>query len=257
MAAKIRGAEVSVTATVQTVAFADAMRHYTLVNEGTDSIFYRFDSNSSDTLSGDAAALKALNVCELQVGEGVVLDPPVSSIQVVCATSLTATLRILSGRLSSSVSVSVETGDLQIGAVEIKDHDGTDRAAVDSSNRLTVTDAQVLAKLIAAPATAAAQATMEAAIEADGLDVSAHHVSRTALTGADDTIALGAAYRNIRYWLDAGASPCYVAYDGAANSTDPLIDDGFVYQHKFDSDGISNLYIESTGSTGSINMEAW
>ena len=220
MAAKIRGAEVSVTATVQTVAFADAMRHYTLVNEGTDSIFYRFDSNSSDTLSGDAAALKALNVCELQVGEGVVLDPPVSSIQVVCATSLTATLRILSGRLSSSVSVSVPIRACD--AVETFITDG-----------------------------------MEAAIEADGLDVSAHHVSRTALTGADDTIALGAAYRNIRYWLDAGASPCYVAYDGAANSTDPLIDDGFVYQHKFDSDGISNLYIESTGSTGSINMEAW
>ncbi len=33
---------------------------------------------------------------------------------------------------------SITTGDIEIGAVEIKDHDGTDRAAVTSSNALKV-----------------------------------------------------------------------------------------------------------------------
>ncbi len=36
---------------------------------------------------------------------------------------------------------SLATSDVQIGAVEIKDHDGTDRAAVDASNQLAVADA--------------------------------------------------------------------------------------------------------------------
>jgi len=37
-----------------------------------------------------------------------------------------------------SVPVTLKTGEIEIGAVEIKDHDGTDHAAVDSSNRLSV-----------------------------------------------------------------------------------------------------------------------
>ena len=89
------------------------------------------------------------------------------------------------------------------------------------------------------------------------MDASSYYHSRTALTGADQTIALGAAYRNIHVWLDSGSSPCYIAVDAAANSDDPRIEDADVYARHFDATGASNVYIESTGSTGYINVEAW
>jgi len=89
------------------------------------------------------------------------------------------------------------------------------------------------------------------------MDASAYYHTRTALTGADQTIALGAAYHNIKVWLDSGASPCYIAVDAAANSDDPRIDDSVAYSRHFDADGVANIYIESTGAVGYINVEAW
>lgn len=42
-------------------------------------------------------------------------------------------------------SATVQTGDIEIGAVELKDHDGSDRAAVNSSNELLVRDNDLIA----------------------------------------------------------------------------------------------------------------
>ena len=106
------------------------------------------------------------------------------------------------------------------------------------------------------PATEDKQDTLLAALDRP-MDASAYYHTRTALTGADQTIALGAAYHNIKVWLDSGASPCYIAVDAAANSDDPRIDDSVAYSRHFDADGVANIYIESTGAVGYINVEAW
>ena len=89
------------------------------------------------------------------------------------------------------------------------------------------------------------------------MDAAAYYHARTALTGADQTIALGATYRNVRVWLDSGSSTCYIALTGAANNDDPLLEDNMILTYPLDEDGASSVYIESTGSAGYINVEAW
>ncbi len=100
--ANIKGRKVSVTATAAAVVFADAMRAYTLTNLDTaNSIWYRTATNAQDTFAGIASVLDALLGSEIKPGESVVLDPPVTALNVVCATGLTAALRVMAGRLVS------------------------------------------------------------------------------------------------------------------------------------------------------------
>lgn len=87
------------------------------------------------------------------------------------------------------------------------------------------------------------------------------HQSRVALTGAAQAIALGGTYRNLRLWLDTGASSCSVRINPAGTTTaadanDPRITDGDAYRRSFQR-GITTAFIFSNGSTGSINVEAW
>ncbi len=140
----IKGETVSAVATVQVVQFTDAMRGCTLVNDDADNAaFYRNVADVTDTFQGTATQLRAMGGAELLAGEAHYLAPPVSSIQMVCATALDAEVRVIPGVLASSLNVDINAGDLQIGAVEIKDHDGTDRAAVNASNELAVSIAEM------------------------------------------------------------------------------------------------------------------
>lgn len=117
-------------------------------------------------------------------------------------------------------------------------------------------DRQAAANAILATLDTRAHGT-QVAVESSEMVVSSYYHQRTALTSADQTIALGATYRNIRVWLDSGASNCHIALDGGANTDDPLISDADAYNRHLDSDGVANIYIESLGSTGYINVEAW
>lgn len=101
------------------------------------------------------------------------------------------------------------------------------------------------------------------AVELVSREIEPHeiHQSRVALTGAAQTVALGAAYRNIRLWLDAGSSNASIRInpDGtttAADANDPTIADTDTYNRSLQR-GISILYFFSAGSTGTLNVEAW
>jgi len=96
-------------------------------------------------------------------------------------------------------------------------------------------------------------------MQLDPMPANGYYKSRTALTGAAQTIALGAAYDNILVWLDSGAAPCNIALAPgvAAAATDPRIEDNMVYKRHLDSDGASNIYLLSAAASGSVNVEAW
>ena len=84
---------------------------------------------------------------------------------------------------------------------------------------------------------------------------SSYHHSRTALTGADQTITLDPPRKTIRAWLSPGSAPVYVALDGAANSDDPELSDSESYTRELTSPTAA-IYIESTAAIGYINVEA-
>lgn len=117
MALRLEGQELSVIATVQDVNFPAAERYYTLKNDGTSSAFYR-QKDDGQTFQGNAAALKALSGSELKAGESVILDPPMTRLEIVCAAGLTATVRVIPGRLAPNYDVTVNA-DLDIGNVHL------------------------------------------------------------------------------------------------------------------------------------------
>lgn len=105
--AKLKGQSLAVTATVQTVAFGDTLQAYTLTNDGSDDVFYRFMPKDADTFEGNAAALRGCGGAELKSGESVVLLPPVPSIQIVAATAESATVRVLPGAMAGNLQATI------------------------------------------------------------------------------------------------------------------------------------------------------
>jgi len=93
----IRGQQLAVTATVQTAKTTDPNRHWSVVNDGASSAYLLFDPKQDTTFQGIGSALVALGGIELKAGESLVLEPPMSSFLIVCATAGTATVRLMPG----------------------------------------------------------------------------------------------------------------------------------------------------------------
>lgn len=117
MALRLEGQELAVTATHQDVNIPESLRHYTLVNDGTASIFFR-QKDDGKTFEGTPSELKALFGCEIKAGNGILLDPPVTRFELVCATGLTATTRLMPGRLVTQYNTTVNA-DVDIGSVNL------------------------------------------------------------------------------------------------------------------------------------------
>jgi len=108
----LKGQEISVNATGSTVIFGDAAIPHTLVNDDvTNSVFFRAVSQPG-TFTGNAATLKAAYGSELKPGERATVDSS-RSVQVVCVTGKTATLRVVPGVLGDDLHFSA-TGALEV-----------------------------------------------------------------------------------------------------------------------------------------------
>ena len=121
MANRLEGQEISVTDSVADLDLTTAQLAYTLKNEGSDSVFFRWKKDQA-TLTGNAAALKALGCAEIKAGEHLKLPPPITHMEIVCATGLTATLRVIPGELGTSLNADVDIGD-----VHLLDAEGNDK----------------------------------------------------------------------------------------------------------------------------------
>lgn len=91
------------------------------------------------------------------------------------------------------------------------------------------------------------------------LDASAYDDSRTALTGAAQTVTLtGGPYRNVTAHLDPGSSPVHIRLDASpASASNERYADSDVFREEFASPGISALYIYDAGGVGTLNVRAW
>jgi len=108
----LKGQEISVDATGSTIIFGDAAIPHTLVNDDvTNSVFFRAVSQPG-TFTGNAATLKAAYGSELKPGERATVDSS-RSVQVVCVTGKTATLRVVPGVLGDDLHFSA-TGALEV-----------------------------------------------------------------------------------------------------------------------------------------------
>ena len=96
---RLRGASLSVTATAQDVEFADAKCPHTLANAGTDSVFFRSKYKNTTTFAGTPTELRALYGAEIASGEVLALPAMCGEIEIVCATGLTATVRVVPGTM--------------------------------------------------------------------------------------------------------------------------------------------------------------
>ena len=120
------------------------------------------------------------------------------------------------GVLKTSAQV---TSDIQIGAVELKDHDGTDRAAVNASNQLEVS-VNTAAGLEVVQDTAADLNVTEAA--------AGNSITYVASAGADNVIKASAGYLHsiiLGKWVSGGVVE--------------------VSDHASDGDGNVVIYLES------------
>ena len=116
-------ADVSVTATPAVTRLPESGGTYTILNTDTaNSVYVLHDPNSIPegdvaTLAGLAAALAALGAVEIKAGQGHVLSG-VPWFHAVCATGLTATLRVLPGALvfDSSISGALNNLDYVVSA---------------------------------------------------------------------------------------------------------------------------------------------
>lgn len=117
MAMSLLGQQLSVTQAVQTVDIPTAQQPYTFKNDGDESVYLRMKDDGIP-FTGVASALKALGGSELKAGEAVTFWPPFTQIDIVCATGLTATVRVIPGVLTIVYDISL-VGDIDIGNVHL------------------------------------------------------------------------------------------------------------------------------------------
>lgn len=130
------GQNISVIDAVQDVVIGDSARMYTFINGGTATVYYRMGGEGSSALSGNAAALKTANGAELKIGEMVTVQG--GTWEMACPTGLTATVRVLPGKVAASMIV--DNLDLDIGNVGLLDEDDVRISpAIDYGHGLTYT----------------------------------------------------------------------------------------------------------------------
>lgn len=124
--ARLKGQTLTVSATVAVVAFGDPLRHYTLVNDGSYTAFYRYKPNESTALTGTEAEIRALETGELKSGEAVVLEPPVPAIEIIRGSDAggNTSVRVLPGIMVDNTTIALE-GDLDIGNIHLLDIAGS------------------------------------------------------------------------------------------------------------------------------------
>ena len=107
--ARDKGQEIAVTATAQDVVIGDPGHIYTFVNDdSTNDIYYRLKDNN--TMAGVAAVIVATPIFGARLKAGELAHVDGGTWEVCCATGLTATLRIVPGRL-------MQTGDVDLAAL--------------------------------------------------------------------------------------------------------------------------------------------
>jgi len=94
----------SATATPQRLAIFSPGKRYTFVNEGAGSVFLRTAEGPVGAFAGTEAELRAVGfrAAEIKPSETLNVTVPNSKVDVVCGTSVTATLRIVSGDLQGN-----------------------------------------------------------------------------------------------------------------------------------------------------------
>jgi hypothetical protein len=86
---------------------------------------------------------------------------------------------------------------------------------------------------------------------------------RLSITTTSQTIDLGSARRQVRVWLEKGASDVHLSLHPASpftiTATDafPRIDDGIGYARAVAFPGTRYLHFIGAGATGKLNYEAW
>lgn len=102
--------------------------------------------------------------------------------------------QILKVNSDGELAVNIETSDIEIGAVEIKDHDGTDRVAVNASNELQVRDDDAITLLGTIDADTSNMATslgnLDNAVDGNYLNVNAN-IAGTDFVGGAGAVAAG------------------------------------------------------------------
>ena len=119
-----------------------------------------------------------------------------------------------------------------------------------------VTDIAAIKVIGAGDADLAVLADVLAPMPATG-PVYSGRTTLTTLTGAGSHVDFGAACKNIRVKLDGGASPAHIRIGGAATTSHFRLEDSDSYQRAIAGNGVSTIYVLSTGVNGVINVEAW
>ena len=101
---KNQGQTISAIDAAQRVDGGNPGRFVTFINDGSDSVFYQ-ESNPEITMSGVAGTIRGQGGAELKAGEPITLEA--IAWDVVCATGLTATMRVLPGSMASSINLEV------------------------------------------------------------------------------------------------------------------------------------------------------
>lgn len=106
--ARDKGQEIPVTQAPADVVIGNSNDWYTFINDGPDELFYRI--KDENTMAGIVAVIidDPIYGARLKVGEAVHIKG--GTWEVVCATGLTSTLRIIPGRVVTSLIANVDMG---------------------------------------------------------------------------------------------------------------------------------------------------